>query len=153
MCLSRWASDAKLNALLRRAKPAQANELTLSGPHGAISAQLQRPRYNVDSLAAVCIVVTDLTDARHSEELSRVGDLGALDSGTAPESIVVWRWRGRITRRESIRVELCGQNPLLPGNLTTLSRLRRIHHEGRWDPVAGYRNFRRARRCAVCARF
>src|SRR5712672_694404 len=60
----------KLDALLRQGETgAGKTELTLSGPRGAISAQLSATAIQVDALAAVCIVVTDLTERRHSEEL------------------------------------------------------------------------------------
>ncbi|HSU90611.1 MAG TPA: PAS domain-containing protein, partial [Sporolactobacillaceae bacterium] len=126
---------AKLDALLRQGKTgAGKTELTLSGPRGAISAQLSATAIQVDALAAVCIVVTDLTERRHSEELIASEDLARSILEQTPESIVVCDGEGRITRANRSAVELCGQNPLLR-QFDDAFPLRRIRHEGRWDPT------------------
>ena len=130
---------AKLDALLRQGKiGAGKTELTLSGPRGAISAQLSATAIQVDEMAAVCIVVTDLTERRHSEELIASENLARSILEQAPESIVVCDGEGRITRANRSAVELCGQNPLQQ-HFDDAFPLRRIRHEGRWDPtpVAG----------------
>src|SRR4029077_1635633 len=126
---------ANLDALLRQGKTgAGKTELTLIGPRGAISAQLSAMALQVDELEAVCIVVTDLTERRHSEELIASENLARSILEQAPESIVVCDGEGRITRANRSAVELCGQDPVLR-QFDDAFPMRRIRHEGRWDPT------------------
>src|SRR5258708_31414294 len=128
------SEHAQLQALLREGKTgASKTELTLSGPRGAISAQLSATALEVDGLEAICIVVTDLTERRHSEEIIASEKLARSILDQAPESIVVCDGEGRITRANRATVELCGDNPLLR-QFDDAFPLRRIHHEGRWEP-------------------
>jgi PAS domain S-box-containing protein len=128
------SEHAQLEALLREGKlGASKTELTLSGPRGAISAQLSATALQVDGLEAVCIVVTDLTERRHSEKIIASENLARSILDQAAESIVVCDREGRITRANRSAVELCGQNPLLR-QFDDAFPLRRIRHESGPDP-------------------
>jgi PAS domain S-box-containing protein len=119
----------QLEALLREGKTgASKTELTLNGFRGEISVQFSATPLQLDGLEAVCIVVTDLTERRHSEELVASEKLARSILDQAPESIVVCDGEGRITRANRSAVELCGQNPLLH-KFDDAFPLRRIRHE------------------------
>jgi PAS domain S-box-containing protein len=123
------SGHAQLEALLREGKTgASRTELTLKGFRGETSAQFSATALEVDGLEAVCIVVTDLTERRHSEELVASEKLARSILDQAPESIVVCDGEGRITRANRAAVELCGQNPLLH-KFDDAFPLRRIRHE------------------------
>lgn len=108
------SDHAQLEALLREGKTGSSKcELTLSGQRRPIGAQLSATSLQVDGLEAVCIVVTDLTERRHNEQIVASESLARSILDQTAESIVVCDREGRIIRANRSAVELCGCNPLL----------------------------------------
>ncbi len=61
----------------------------------------------------VCMVVTDLSDQKRSEEILKAGRLSRSILEQATEAIIVCDVNGKITRASRMAHELCGKNLLL----------------------------------------
>lgn len=62
--------------------------------------------------SALCMVVTDLTERKHRDELIASGSLAASILQSAAEAIAVCDHLGRIIRVNQALMDLCGSNPL-----------------------------------------
>ncbi len=108
------AKDATiLQALLREARKSPSKcELTLASPEQAI-VQLSGTALQIDGARAICIVVTDLTERRRSEEIAASENLARSILDQTAEAIVVCDPNGIIIRANSAALQLAGLNPLL----------------------------------------
>jgi PAS domain S-box-containing protein len=108
------AKDAAiLQALLREARKSRSKcELTLN-TKSQLMVQLSGTALQIDGARAICIVVTDLTERRKSEEIAESENLARSILDQTTEAIVVCDPRGMIIRANSAAVQLAGKNPLL----------------------------------------
>ena len=108
------AKDATiLQALMREARKSPSKcELTLNTPAQAM-VQLSGTALQIDGARAICIVVTDLSERRRSEEIAASENLARSILDQTAEAIVVCDPNGTIIRANSAAVQLAGVNPLL----------------------------------------
>jgi len=111
------ASEAKLmgRALLKKAiKGHSEGELTLSGGDGTlIPVYVTLNTVQLDDVSILCMVATDLTQQRRTEEIVASERLAHSIFDQAGEIIVVCDENGQIIRANKMACQLCGQNPML----------------------------------------
>ncbi|UCF73008.1 MAG: PAS domain S-box protein, partial [Deltaproteobacteria bacterium] len=111
------ASEAKLmgRALLQRAsKEHSEGELTLSAEDGTlILAYVSLNAVQLDDVSVLCMVATDLTQQRRTEEIVASERLARSVFDQAGEIIVVCDENGQIIRANHMACQLCGRNPML----------------------------------------
>jgi len=111
------ASEAKLmgRALLKKAiKGHSEGELTLSGGDGTlIPVYVTLNTVQLDDVSILCMVATDLTQQRRTEEIVASERLARSIFDQAGEIIVVCDENGQIIRANKMACQLCGQNPML----------------------------------------
>ena len=111
------APAAKLmgQALLQRAvKGHSEGELTLSAEDGTLTlAYLSLNAVQLDDVSVLCMVATDLTQQRRTEEIVASERLARSIFDQAGEIIVVCDESGLIIRANHMAHQLCGQNPML----------------------------------------
>jgi len=111
------ASEAKLmgRALLKKAiKGHSEGELTLSVGDGTlIPLYVTLNTVQLDDVSILCMVATDLTQQRRTEEIVASERLARSIFDQAGEIIVVCDENGQIIRANKMACQLCGQNPML----------------------------------------
>ncbi|MFB0521862.1 MAG: PAS domain-containing protein, partial [Desulfatiglandales bacterium] len=111
------APAAKLmcQALLKRAvKGHSEGELTLSVGDGTlIPVYVTLNTLQLDDVSVLCMVATDLTQQRRTEEIVASERLARSVLDQAGEIIVVCDENGQIIRANKMACQLCGQNPML----------------------------------------
>ncbi|WP_304822292.1 PAS domain-containing sensor histidine kinase [Candidatus Binatus sp.] len=128
------AKDAAiLQALLREARKSQSKcELTLNAPSQAM-VQLSGTALQIDGVPAICIVVTDLTERRRSEEIAASENLARSILDQTAEAIVVCDPNGTIIRANNAAAMLAQQNPLLRLFPEVFQLFRAAHGSARED--------------------
>ncbi|UCE33135.1 MAG: sigma 54-interacting transcriptional regulator, partial [Deltaproteobacteria bacterium] len=111
------ASEAKLmgRALLQKAiKGHSEGELTLSVGDGTlIPVYVTLNPLRLDDVSVLCMVATDLTHQRRTDEIVASERLARSILDQAGEIIVVCDENGQIIRANKMACQLCGQNPML----------------------------------------
>lgn len=89
-------------------------EITLQCRDGTLrSVRLSMCKLQVDEAQDVCIVVTDLTEQKRSEEIAVAEQISRSILTQAAEAILVCDLKGRIVRASQTAHVLCGRDPLL----------------------------------------
>jgi PAS domain S-box-containing protein len=111
------ASEAKLmgRALLQKAiKGHGEGELTVSAGDGTlIPVYVTINTVQLDDVSILCMVATDLTQQRRTEEIVASERLARSIFDQAGEIIVVCDENGQIIRANKMACQLCGRNPML----------------------------------------
>jgi PAS domain S-box-containing protein len=91
-----------------------AEELTLSADDGSqVPVYLSFRAIQLEDESVLCMVATDLTEQKRTEEVVAAERLARCILDQAVEAIVVCDKNGQIIRASQMAHQLCGQNPLL----------------------------------------
>jgi PAS domain S-box-containing protein len=108
------ADHSLLEALLRHSSQGSAKaELTLHAQDGRpVPVYFSINPVQMDGVACLCLVATDLTEQKRNEQMVAAGRLARSILEQAAEAIVVCDERGRIIQANAAAHRLCGRSPI-----------------------------------------
>lgn len=109
----------------------------ISGDDTVLPAYLSINSLGIYDVPAVCMVVTDLTEQKRSEEIIAAEKLARSILNQAAEAIIIADENGRIIRASHAAEELCGEDPSLRSFNEVFKLSNSMGHEVRFAPHIG----------------